>query len=597
MSDEPHTKQHLLTVLLEDYFHVGAFNRLIQRGQWYRFQTRFEQNTLKALDLLDRYNIKATFFVLGWIADKQPELVREVARRGHEIGNRGYYYRSIHEMTRDEFREDLARSRDALERASLTRVVGYRAARKLTAPTDLWALDVLAEEGYAYDSSFVPARRALHSEPEQRFAYQHRHNDRSLWEFPVSTVSVMGWPVPIAGGNYFRQFPHSVVRRLVEHWHKTYDAPFVMYMHVWELDPEQPRISGASALMKIRHYRNLHKMSAILEDYFKRYSFTGAARYLGLDVHQGDAIEASSARQIATVEATPLSLRTTSGAALKKSSEEAAAASAGRKSATVVVPCYNEELVLPYLSNTLRNVESVLERDYALSFIFVDDSSTDGTWDALHQLFGARANCSFIRHTQNKGVAAAIINGIRHAETEIVCSIDCDCTYDPHELSNMIPLLADGVSMVTASPYHPEGEVRNVPGWRLSLSRAASFLYRQVLRQKLYTYTSCFRVYRRSAVARLELQENGFLGVAETLGRLDLEGAKIVEHPTTLEVRLFGRSKMKVARTIGGHLGLLARLSWMRLSGSARQRQEVAELLKDTKALASGNLPPTAPQK
>jgi hypothetical protein len=164
-------------------------------------------------------------------------------------------------------------------------------------------------------------------------------------------------------------------------------------------------------------------------------------------------------------------------------------------------------------------------------------------------------------------VAAAILSGIRAAGTEIVCSIDCDCTYDPHGLAAMIPRLADGVDLVTASPYHPKGRVLNVPAWRLSLSRGASFLYRLVLRQKLYTYTSCFRVYRRSAVAELALREEGFLGVAEILARLDLQGSVIVEHPATLEVRLLGQSKMKVLRSVAGHLRLLAQLAALRLSG------------------------------
>jgi hypothetical protein len=131
----------------------------------------------------------------------------------------------------------------------------------------------------------------------------------------------------------------------------------------------------------------------------------------------------------------------------------------------------------------------------------------------------------------------------------------------------MIPLLAPGIDLVTASPYHPQGRVRNVPGWRLLLSRGASFLYRRVLRQKLHTYTSCFRVYRRSAVAALEVRETGYLGIAEMLGRLDLQGARVVEHPATLEVRMLGCSKMKTLRTIRGHLRLLARLAWLRLFG------------------------------
>ncbi|MBV9242652.1 MAG: glycosyltransferase, partial [Acidobacteria bacterium] len=157
------------------------------------------------------------------------------------------------------------------------------------------------------------------------------------------------------------------------------------------------------------------------------------------------------------------------------------------------------------------------------------------------------------------------LTGIRAAKTEIVCSMDCDCTYDPHELLRMLPELTDDVDLVTASPYHKDGGVRNVPGWRLFLSKGASFLYRRVLRSKLDTYTSCFRIYRRSAFADMELNETGFLGVAEMLGRVDLAGGKIVEFPSVLEVRLFGISKMKTAKTIVGHLKLLTRLTKLRL--------------------------------
>ena len=156
------------------------------------------------------------------------------------------------------------------------------------------------------------------------------------------------------------------------------------------------------------------------------------------------------------------------------------------------------------------------------------------------------------------------MTGLSAAETEIVCSMDCDCTYDPHELLNMLPLMTENVDLVTASPYHKDGGVRNVPGWRLFLSRGASFLYRRVLRSKLDTYTSCFRVYRRSSMVGLPLRESGFLGVAEMLGRLDLRGGKIVEFPAVLEVRFFGISKMKTAKTIVGHLKLLSHLTKLR---------------------------------
>ena len=238
---------------------------------------------------------------------------------------------------------------------------------------------------------------------------------------------------------------------------------------------------------------------------------------------------------------------------------------------TIVVPCYNEELILPYLANTLASVKARLS-DYSITFALVDDGSKDNTWAGLQKTFGGKAGFELFRHEHNRGVAAAIMTGIQRARTEIVCSIDCDCTYDPHELANMIPLLEPGVDLVTASPYHPEGGVRNVPGWRLRLSKTASWLYRRVLHHKLHTYTSCFRVYRRSAVLGLDLQKSNFLGIAELLGRLDLQGSRIVEFPATLEVRMLGRSKMKTVRTILGHLKLMAILLSARLRGLERSQ-------------------------
>ena len=222
-----------------------------------------------------------------------------------------------------------------------------------------------------------------------------------------------------------------------------------------------------------------------------------------------------------------------------------------------MAPCFNEEQSLRYLERTLESLQTTYRALYSFGFIFVDDCSTDGTWDLLGELFGERQDCTLLRHAQNQGVAAAIQTGLRQARTDIVCSIDCDCTYDPHELGRMIPLLGDGVDVVTASPYHPDGHVRNVPAWRLLLSKTLSRMYRVVLRQKLFTYTSCFRVYRRETVASFEVRRPGFLGVAELITRLDGAGRRIVEHPTTLEVRVLGHSKMRVLRTAIGHAGLL----------------------------------------
>jgi polysaccharide deacetylase family protein (PEP-CTERM system associated) len=550
MTENAHKKKHLLTVLVEDYFHVGAFENLIHQRNWSNFEPRYEQNTRKTLDLLDEFDTKATFFVLGWIAEQNPRLIREIVARGHEVASRGFYHRSLKNLTDEEFREDLRRTNRALENACGQKVIGYRAAEKLSFEKDAWILDALADEGFVYDASFLPNKKA---EKPKRFAHQIHAGGKALWEFPYSTRDFGFGLLPISGGNYFRQIPYTLMRKAVKNWHETHAEPFVFYFHVWELDPQQPRINAASSYNRIRHYRKLDKMEWIIRENLQLYDFTSAADFLGLKNE---------------LRITNYELRDES----QTSEISQSKLETPKSEISVVIPCYNEEAALPYLSNTLRSVEeNLLQNGYKPEFIFVDDCSTDATLENLRALFGARENVKIVSHEKNQGVAAGIMTGLKEARTEIVCSMDCDCTYDPHELVKMLPLLTEKVDLVTASPYHAKGGVRNVPEWRLFLSKGASFLYRRALRSKLDTYTSCFRVYRRSSVIDLPIEEKGFLGVAEMLGRLDLIGGKIVEYPAILEVRLFGFSKMKTARTIFGHLKLLSRLSKIRLFGNKEQ--------------------------
>ncbi len=536
-------KRHLLTVLVEDYFHVEAFDKLIQQRNWSNFEPRYEQNTLKTLDLLDRFETKATFFVLGWIAEQNPELVKEISSRGHEIASRGYYHRSFRQLTNEEIKHDLRRTNTILQNASGQKIIGYRAAEKLHYLKDQRILDIISEEGFVYDASFVPSKK---SEKRKRFAHQIHKDGKAIWEFPYSTRNLGLGLLPISGGNYFRQIPYTLMREAVKDWTNRYDEPFVFYFHVWELDPEQPKISAASRYNKIRHYRKLDKMEWIIKENLELYDFCSISDFLGLK-NRAELQEPRS--EIENRKPKSISLNTID-----------------QKPVSIVIPCYNETEALDYLSRTLQNVREELgENGYDARIIFVDDKSTDDTLSKMHSLFDRDKKVRILEHEKNLGVAAGIMTGINAAETEIVCSMDCDCTYDPHELVNMIPLLTDRVDMVTASPYHPDGGVRNVPEWRLFLSKGASWLYRRSLNVKLSTYTSCFRVYRRSSVICLEIKETGFLGVAEMLGKLDITGGKIIEYPANLEVRLFGISKMKTARTIFGHLRLLSRLSNERL--------------------------------
>jgi polysaccharide deacetylase family protein (PEP-CTERM system associated) len=592
---------HLVTVAIEDYY--NNFKGVIDRANWSRFETRVEASTLRTLDLLDEFGIRATFFGVGWTANRMPEVFREVARRGHEVASKGYTQRAIAEMSPEEFRDDLDKAREALEAASGQRVVGYRAPGWLGAE-DMWALKVLAEEGYAFDSSIKPMFYSRWPHFTERFAHSTYFGERTLWEFPISTVGVGRTLIPIGAGNYFRQLPDVLIRSAVAHWDRRYPgAPFVMYFHTWELDPEQPQITAAPLLNRIRKYRNLHRVPEILRRYFQSHRFACIGEYLGLLDPPTPRIAAEAARPIPVVRRADLAptaedemddedlasigiatLQDPGRMALRR--ERVETLRQVRAQVTLVVPCYNEEHSLPYLANTLRSVREALARDYEIETIFVDDHSSDRTWQILDELFAGDPDVVRIRHETNRGVAAGILTGLRHADTEIVCSIDCDCSYDPHELANMIPLLRDGVALVTASPYHPQGRVHNVPSWRLLLSKTLSRIYRLVLRQPLHTYTSCFRVYRRSATIGTQPERDGFLGIAELVGKLALSGAAIVEYPATLEVRVLGHSKMKIVRTIAGHLGLLTSLAWQRVAQGVRVTP-VVDRASDVKAAAT----------
>jgi polysaccharide deacetylase family protein (PEP-CTERM system associated) len=547
-------RTHVLSIALEDYFHVTPLRTVISEDRWYRFEMRLEASTRRTLDLLDECGARATFFVLGWVADAAPELVREVADRGHEVASKGYHHRSLRGVSRDSFREDALRARQALEQATGRPVMGYRLAQQWLRPSDGWVLEALAESGYHYDSSVRLHLRTYADERWRQFPYRTMVLGRPFLEVPLSSIRILGLDVPIAGGNYFRQFPQSLVRRAVAYWDRHYPSPYVMYFHTWELDPDQPRVNGVPLSQQVRQYRNLSKMPSLVRDYLRTYQFTSIAKYFQLEQPElrteARGIAAPSLRASGPVQGDTLHVTQPVTAV------------------TVVVPCYNEEQSLPYLANTLRSFVAESAQRYRFNFVFVDDCSTDLTWRTLQATFADEDRCMLLRHERNLGVAAAIQTGIRAATTDIVCSIDCDCTYDPHDLGRMIPLLTDGVDVVTASPYHPQGSVKNVARWRLFLSKSLSKLYRLVLRQKLYTYTSCFRVYRRQAAASIPIERGGFFGVTEMLGRLDLSGHRIVEFPATLEARILGQSKMKVLHTIVGHLSLIGQLIWLRLQGS-----------------------------
>ena len=205
--------QHLLTILVEDYFHVGAFENLIQQRNWSNFEPRYEQNTLKALDLLDEYDSKGDLFCAWVDRGTKSCFIREIVARGHEVASRGYYHRSLKNLTDEEFREDLRRTNKAIEAACGQKVLGYRAAEKLAYCNNDWVLNVLADEGFAYDASFMPN---VENPKAKRFAQQIMLSGKAIWEFPYSTLDLGLGLLPISGGNYFRQIPYTLMRHAVQ---------------------------------------------------------------------------------------------------------------------------------------------------------------------------------------------------------------------------------------------------------------------------------------------------------------------------------------------------------------------------------------------
>lgn len=543
-------RNNIITLTVEDYFQVGAFSELIPFNHWERFDARIKRNTELALAMLARHNAVATFFASGWIGENYPDILRTIIDAGHEVACQGYYQQSIRDIAPPAFRDDLRRSRDAIQNATGQLVRGFRIGRGRLGPDDMWALDILIEEGFAYDASLSPIGRQFSRQADRFILHRHTSDHGGLWEVPASASSRFGWAIPFSGGNYVRQLPKWLTREAAARWVERRKAPLVMYFHIWELDANQPTISAASWLQRMRHYRNLPAMPARIEYFLERYPFTSIVRYLDLE-------PAAHARAAVRDVSPALDVNV------------ATAKQHAVTSLTIVVPCYNEEAALAYLHRTLMNFIAVTNLTLKPNFVFVDDGSSDTTWEKLQTLFGSRDDCVLRRHPANRGIAAAIITGFEAATSDLVAVIDADCTFDPLQLAEMVPMLVDDVAVVAASPLHAGGRIANVPGWRLLLSRGAAFLYRLVLHHQLTSYTSCFRVYRREAVRHLSIYNTGFCGVAEILARIDLAGHRIIECPAELQTRLLGQSKINLLKTVGDHLRLITRIAaarWLKIA-------------------------------
>jgi polysaccharide deacetylase family protein (PEP-CTERM system associated) len=256
--------RNALTVDVEEYFQVAAFERTIPREAWDSAESRVDFSTGRVLDLFATHGVKGTFFVLGWIAERHPELVRRIVREGHELASHGYDHTRVHKFEPAQFREDVVRTRKLLEDIGGVAVRGYRAPSYSINGRNLWALDVLQETGHAYSSSIYPIRHDLYGMPEApRFPFRVRPD--AILEIPVTTVRVGQRNYPCGGGGYFRLLPYGAFRWMLRRVNEHDQQSGLFYFHPWEVDPAQPRVTGAPLKSRFRHYLNLDSMHSRLE--------------------------------------------------------------------------------------------------------------------------------------------------------------------------------------------------------------------------------------------------------------------------------------------------------------------------------------------
>ncbi|CAM8638968.1 MULTISPECIES: XrtA system polysaccharide deacetylase [Sphingobium] len=266
--------QNALSVDVEDWFQVGAFERTLKRADWDGLTHRVEANSDAVLDLFAQADVKATFFTLGWVAERYPALMRRIADAGHEVASHGYDHARVFTFTPEEFRADLRKSRAILEDASGQAVTGYRAPSFSIDPRTPWAHMILAEEGYRYSSSVAPIRHDHYGWPDSpRFAWKPVAGS-DLVELPVTTAKWGKRTLAAGGGGFFRLLPYAFSRWAIRQVNDQAGRPAIIYFHPWEIDPDQPRVSGAPLRSRLRHYSNLSVMAAKLRRLTRDFAWT-----------------------------------------------------------------------------------------------------------------------------------------------------------------------------------------------------------------------------------------------------------------------------------------------------------------------------------
>ena len=276
----PHPIVNAMTVDVEDYFHVSAFDGIVSRAAWESLESRVCGNTERLLDLFERSGIRATFFVLGWVANRFPDLVRTIAAAGHEVASHGYHHQLLYLLTPQQFRDDVRAAKHVIEDTIGKPVLGFRAPSYSIIESSLWALDILIEEGYRYDASIFPIHHDRYGIPDfPRHAHTLQRSAGALIEIPASTIRLGRLNLPVAGGGYFRLFPYAWTRWGIRRVNRIERKPVVFYLHPWEIDPNQPRLRVGLA-NRLRHYTGLGRTSQRLVRLLSEFRFDSVASAL-----------------------------------------------------------------------------------------------------------------------------------------------------------------------------------------------------------------------------------------------------------------------------------------------------------------------------
>lgn len=276
-----------MTVDVEDYFQVSAFDPYVSRTSWNEYETRVEANTDRILALFDQHGVKATFFTLGWVAEKFPGLVRRIVDGGHELASHGWDHIMVTRLTREQFAEDIRKAKQKLEDTGGAAVSGYRAPSYSFTTRNAWSHPVLAEEGYRYSSSVAPIKHDLYGIPgAPRFA--HATADGAVIELPITTTRVAGRNFPCGGGGWFRLYPYKLSQWAINRVNEQDQESAIFYFHPWEIDPEQPRIQGLNLKTRFRHYQNLARMEGRVDRLLKDFNWNTMSEVFAEELHRNN---------------------------------------------------------------------------------------------------------------------------------------------------------------------------------------------------------------------------------------------------------------------------------------------------------------------